>query len=412
MKLTLSPKQKELYQDTARYRVAAWGRRCGKTYLAIIEALQAALAKEKAKVVVVSLTLDATFDTYWYLIHELLPEGTIVRTNLTSKEIELRNGSLIKLYSSEKAQKLRGQSIDFVVLDEFAHWVQCQKQLWEGVIRPTLATTEGRALFISSPYGKDYFYELFKQGESKAYPEWSSSHATYKDAFLKELVEEAANEAMNESDSLVWNQEWLASFESSGNRVFYSFGEHNIIEEFELLPEEQIYLGIDFNISIQATIAFVIRDDKVFVFKELFGALNTEELCKQIRDEFGEAPLIAYPDPAGRARKTSAGDNTDFTILNENGIQTLARPSTVSVKAGVNACNRKFRDRKGNVSFFITPNCHRTIRGLDRLLWHDDKLGWKNPDESHYPDAIRYPLDYLWPIRKAVKSGQGKAQLF
>src|SRR5690606_28721510 len=73
---------------------------------------------------------------------------------------------------ADRPDTLRGVGLDFVGCDEyqdFRPWV------WEQVLRPTLATTQGGALFIGTPKSFNHFYELYRKGErqrNRKHPEW------------------------------------------------------------------------------------------------------------------------------------------------------------------------------------------------------------------------------------------------
>ncbi len=64
----------------------------------------------------------------------------------------------------EAIETLRGQSVDFIVLDEVAMYRNFWRT-WQEVIRPTLTDRKGRAMFISTPKGFNHFYDLYNLQE-------------------------------------------------------------------------------------------------------------------------------------------------------------------------------------------------------------------------------------------------------
>lgn len=66
---------------------------------------------------------------------------------------------------------MRGESIDFVVVDEAAH-VQHLQTIWELCLRPCLLDRKGGAWFISTPKGFNYFNALY--GKCRSDLAWAS----------------------------------------------------------------------------------------------------------------------------------------------------------------------------------------------------------------------------------------------
>src|SRR5207253_1164514 len=89
----------------------------------------------------------------WRTLKEIVSPAMRRCTRESDLEIEILNGSLIKLHGP---QSLRGSGLDFVVLDEFAYM---PADLWPEVVRPMLADREGRALISSTPLGFNHFYD-------------------------------------------------------------------------------------------------------------------------------------------------------------------------------------------------------------------------------------------------------------
>ena len=135
---------------------------------------------------------------------------------------------------------------------------------------------------------------------------------------------------------------------------------------------------------------------------KIFGS-NTDELVDEIKTRFPQRSITVFPDPAGAARKTSAGGRTDHTILRAAGFRVLAPHSHNAVRDGINAVNAKLRSSTGVTSLYIDPRCKYITECLEK---HTYKEGTSQPDKSggwdHMTDALRYMVDYLYPIRQPV----------
>ena len=77
----------------------------------------------------------------------------------------------VQFKTSEEPDSLRGESIDFVVVDEAAHVANLQT-IWELCLRPCLLDRRGGAWFISTPHGYNYFNTLYAKGRDS--DDWAS----------------------------------------------------------------------------------------------------------------------------------------------------------------------------------------------------------------------------------------------
>jgi hypothetical protein len=141
------------------------------------------------------------------------------------------------------------------------------------------------------------------------------------------------------------------------------------------------------------------------VLNELKGAPNTEELARYIVGLYPKRKIVAYPDPSGKARKTSAAVGaSDFAILEKAGITVIAKNAAPAIIDSVAAVNSMLKNANGDIHLRIHPRCENLIRDLERASWLDkpDKaiLDKRGDNDCHFADALRYPIDYLFPVRQ------------
>jgi phage terminase large subunit len=82
----------------------------------------------------------------------------IKKVNESDLNIQLKNGSVIYLRSADNREALRGAKYNFIVMDECA---DIHEETWHQILRPTLSDTQGHALFIGSPKGRNWFFDLY-----------------------------------------------------------------------------------------------------------------------------------------------------------------------------------------------------------------------------------------------------------
>ena len=216
--ISLTPWQQHVWEDTTRFKVVAAGRRTGKSRLAANILIYKALTcpTKTAKVFYVAPTQGQAKDIMWELIQEIA--GDLVETcHKNDVTITLKNGVVIALKGADRPQTMRGVSLWYVVLDEYA---DIKPDVWETILLPALSDHDGHALFIGTPMGRNHFYELYKDAEHGDDPDFTAFHYTsYDNPFLSRDNIERAKRSMSTHN---FHQEYMASFESTGGRIFNS----------------------------------------------------------------------------------------------------------------------------------------------------------------------------------------------
>ena len=207
--------QQEVFKNTTRFKVVAAGRRCGKSRLSAVSLLIEGLnCPEGSAVMYIAPTLGQARTIIWDLLHEL-GRPVIKSSHINNLEILLVNGRKILVRGADNPDSLRGVSLTYVVLDECAF---IKEDVWQKIIRASLSDKKGRALFISTPSGRNWFYDVFKLGLEGTDEEWKSWHFTTKD---NETIDPKEIEAAERTlSSFAFKQEYLSSFDNAGQEVF------------------------------------------------------------------------------------------------------------------------------------------------------------------------------------------------
>jgi len=396
--MPLSQAQANIAQDTHRFRVVIAGRRFGKTHISIRELCKVARNPAKEVWYVAPSYRQAKQIVWKKLKHKLQDLRWIDKANESELTIILKNGSTISLKGADNADSLRGVGLDFIVLDEFA---DIDPTAWFEVLRPTLSDKQGSALFIGTPKGiGNWSHDMYQM--SLEQPDiWSSHQYTTIDG--GNVPQAEVDAARRDLDEKTFRQEYMATFETYTGRIFYNFDRRTHVKAYtyDRIPEV-LYIGVDFNIDPMSAVVFAREKDTLHVIDEirLFSS-NTAELVEEIRARYGARKIWAYPDPASRQRKTSAGGATDLTILQNAGFVVKCPHSHNPVRDGINAVNSRLLNDRQEINLFIDPKCKHTIEAMERYTY---KEGSSQPDKDkgydHMADALRYAVDYMFPIKK------------
>ncbi|MCY4527046.1 MAG: hypothetical protein OXB89_10630, partial [Anaerolineaceae bacterium] len=155
------PGQRQILASPARYSVVACGRRFGKTELGKLALVCRFL--QGARCWWLAPTLQMA-DQVWRDLKQTLAPLPEARVSEGAQRIDLPGGALLAIRSTHHADHLRGAGLDFAVLDEAAFM---EDSVWPEVVRPMLLERRGGALFLSSPNGRNWFWQLYQLGREQ-----------------------------------------------------------------------------------------------------------------------------------------------------------------------------------------------------------------------------------------------------
>ena len=225
---TPHPGQREVLESDARFRIVGCGRRWGKTEACGHEAFRR-LGSPDTLVWWVAPTYDIA-DIGFETVGDIIPDPLVEDTKRTKpKAIELVNGSTISFRSADREDSLRGEGIDLLILDEAA---MIADRAWQKELRPTLSDTLGDMVAISTPKGRNWFFEWFERGQSDDHPDvasWQSS--TYDNPHIPDSEIDSARDEVPER---VFEQEYLAEFKEESGGVFTDLGDRLFTADYPL----------------------------------------------------------------------------------------------------------------------------------------------------------------------------------
>lgn len=205
------PLQREVLQSPARFKVVACGRRWGKTTMAMVAAVEAVIDGQYVWWVLPFYSMAAEI---WRDLKQTLKAVTAHKSE-TERRIETVTGGVISVKSGDKPESLRGVGLDAVVIDEAAFVAE---EVWTASLRPALSDREGRALLISTPRGRNWFYHAWRRGkdpEQSAWGGWQFPTGTSPTVDQAEI-----DDARGHLPENIFHQEYLAEFIEDAGLVF------------------------------------------------------------------------------------------------------------------------------------------------------------------------------------------------
>ncbi len=372
--------------DNPKYRFvcAALSRRQGKTYIAnVIGQLIALVPGSNILIMSPNYALsNISFDLQRGLIkHFDLP---VRRDNAKDRILELDNGSAIRMGSVNQVDSCVGRSYDFIIFDEAALTDEGE-EAFNVSLRPTLDKDNSKALFISTPRGRNnWFSTFYGRGFDDDFPNWASVHATWRDnPRISELDIEMARRSMS---AAYFAQEYEADFTQFEGQV-WTFDRDKCVQDLSHLDTTgmDIIAGLDVGFKDPTAMVVIAYDGEYFyLVEEYYSAERTTEKHAEFINRMIEKWNIdlIFID--------SAAAQTRFDLAQTYGISTNnAKKSVTDGIAAVGAIidnNRLIVDQK----------CKRTLMSLDQYQWDPNpNLINEKPlhtQHSHCADALRYAL--------------------
>ena len=368
-----------------RFVCAAVSRRQGKTYIAnIIGQLVSLVPGSNILLMSPNYSLSQiSFDLQRNLIKHFGLE--VIKDNAKDKVIELSNGSTVRMGSVNQVDSVVGRSYDLIIFDEAA--LVNGKDSFNVALRPTLDKENSKALFISTPRGRNnWFADFYYRGFSEEYPEWASLRATYhENTRLSEQDIQEARKSMSEAE---FNQEYEADFNIYEGQI-WAFDHENCIadlSEFET-KNMDVFAGMDVGYkdpTAFCVIAYDWDEQKYYLVDEYLDAeRTTEQHAAQIQKLIEKWNIDwIYIDSAAQQTRFDFAQNYDITTIN----------AKKSVLDGIG----KVATVVDNDLLIVDQRCDETLLCLDQYQWDPNpnlmKERPKHNHASHMADALRYAL--------------------
>lgn len=393
--------QKNLYNaiSTNKYKRAfcIWHRRAGKDKTLINLMIRKAMDRVGTYVYILPTYVMAR-NIIWrgmdargirFLSH--IPDQIIKRKSDQEMEIELTNGSIIKMMGSEDPDRLRGINPIGVIFSEYAF---VKPNVWD-IIRPILVENGGWAVFNTTPNGKNHGYDLFMSVRDNE--EWYAELLTVEQtkAITQEDIEKERQAGMSEE---MIQQEFYCSFEIGAVGSIWGTDLAQIKKKGHIgfvpynpnLPIEMFWdLG-----RKDATAIWLRQTDRGklnYIYYYEASGTTVESDAKNIREAgFNKIDRIILPHDAKQERKES------LTSI-EQQVRNIFPNSEVTVLPADNviAGIRKARSILGRC-FFDEVNCSEGIRRLEnyKKKYNRSKQAYEDSpfhdENSHGADAFRY----------------------
>lgn len=229
-------KQRQVLLHGTRFTTLCWGRRSGKTVLAAYTALKYLLSSNH-NIWIVAPTYDLARRSWDYLM-KWIPlinkeVGQFLKVNKSTFTIETYAGSKLELKSTDNPASLLGAGLDLLIIDEAA---RVPEDIWRTYLYPTLTDRQGKAMVISTPFGKNWFYDMMVKGTNQEWADYSYFHMKTADNEAIPGIAQEAERAKRELPLNDFMQEYEAEFIEGAGSVFRNIKECLYPADFRSFP--------------------------------------------------------------------------------------------------------------------------------------------------------------------------------
>ena len=368
-----------------RFICASVARRQGKTYISnIIGQLVCLIPNSHVLLMSPNYSLSQiSFDLQRQLIKHFDLE--MLRDNAKDKVIELSNNSTIRMGSINQVDSVVGRSYDLIIFDEAA--LTDGRDAFNVALRPTLDKDNSKAIFISTPRGRNnYFAEFYHRGFSDEFPEWCSIKATWHEnprVSEQDIVE--AKKGMSEAE---FAQEYMADFNVFEGQV-WSFNHEECVADLSEFDTSKmdVFAGLDVGYkdpTAFCVIAYDWEEEKFHLVDEYLNSeRTTEQHAAEIRKMIDKWDIdYIYIDSAAAQTRFDFAQNYDISTIN----------AKKSVLDGIGHVAGVIDNDK----LIVNQTCRESLMALDQYQWDPNpnllKEKPKHNQASHMADAIRYAL--------------------
>jgi len=376
-------KQLEMFSFSTRFLVSHCGRQFGKTRGAIQQAVLELINNDGDEAWFVSKTYKQAKIAFQYLLkirdEKCGLEEIITHINRTDLIISFDiNGKekRICFMTAERPDNLRGQPLAFLIIDEAG---MLPDELWSTVLRPSLMAYKCRCVFIGTPKGMNWYFNLYNEALKDAANYTIRNYSSYDNPFLDFEEVKKAEEEMAAFSPAMARQEIHGEFVVADLKVFKDI--HKCIVEPETVdlnpnPAHQYVMGVDIAIERDDT-AIIVVDVNTMTIVHCEGFTKVEwglqELrMKQVNDMFFN-PMI-YMDCS---RESLVADDLEMKYgiaINKVKITRMNKAEMVN-KAAVFI-------QRGNLKIPRTPDCQQLISELNTFERTFTSLGHEKQSAS------------------------------
>ena len=272
-----------------------------------------------------------------WLTAEVLLKDAITNKQQTAMRMSFGRIGFLEFKSAERDDEgLRGAGLDCLVVDEAS---RVSRKAWEYGLRPSLADKQGRAIFISTPKLREWFFDMYMKGQEENEEIKSWKHPTYTNPYFPQSEWKTIEET---TPDMILRQEYLADFLEDEATVFANLRSCLRGRLEDVVEGENYTFGVDLGKAEDFTVITGIRNSirqvvVVHRFRKIDWSLQKKQiisLSQTYKNSIFWIDSTGLGDPIEEDLRYAGVSTKDYKFTNASK-QELVEQLTVAIEQGL-----------------------------------------------------------------------------
>lgn len=273
-------KQKEIHNsiinESYKYYILNIGRQFGKTMLGINQMLYWAINHKGCNIAWVTPIYKQSKKVFDEM-EKVTKSSGLFEYNRSDLTISGFN-SQIQFFSGERPDNIRGNTFDYLIVDEMAF---TRPELWSEVLSATVLVKGKKVIFISTPKGKNHFYQLSLQ------PNYDNRYKYFHySSYDNPMIDaEDLEERKRSLPKHIFEQEYLAKFIDNASGLFKN------VDSCVIKPAERtqkLFGGLDIGRADDYTVLTILNKNYQMVYVQRWRQQEWSKIIDEVATKIRE----------------------------------------------------------------------------------------------------------------------------
>lgn len=306
----------------------------------------------------------------------VIPSKLLLKSNASDLMIQSITGSTLYFYSAEQSNRIRGNTFDYLILDEAAFFKQGDdvNHIWYSVLAPTIKVKGKKVIMVSTPNGtNNFFYDLCQLAINK-----TKGYAYIKKTIYDDSMCNNVEEIRSQTPDIMFRQEYLCEF-IEGSLSFFTNYHQCFDDQMQFNFHKSLWVGIDWSSTGKdETIVTLINQDNNIVQYLIEGDLDSK--YQQIAAIINKYPTIkgiyAETNSIGSVminelKKLTRKNINSFTTTNDSKTEIIGELAVALEKGELTYNDKQLDIQLGAFGYSVTKTNKLAFAGVNEK---DDRV--------------------------------------
>lgn len=331
------------------------------------------------------LIKDIAYPKFTQLLNEM---GFDFKLNKSDHEIITSHGKII-FRSMDNPDSIIGYEVGYSLIDEadilpLKHMKDAFSRIISRLSVPLPDGKRNSLDFVSTPEGFSFMYDFFVRQDMHGKRLIKAS--TYGNPFISQSYIDTIKMTYTKEQLQAYLEGEFCNITAGTVYKSYDRNLHNTIRT--VLPNENLFIGMDFNVQNMHAIVHVIDGGALYAVDEFVKVYDTLELCRLIRERYPNNEIEINPDASCKNRNTAGLSDYNIIMDDEFGFNVNVRRKNPEILNRVRGTNKAFEDNKYFINLAMCPEYADALNQQP----YKNGLPSKETGHDHIIDAGTYSV--------------------